>query len=120
MEAIAEGHDGPFSLFRAVDEREARPFIGDTMLWGLLEEHASDETPLVTIDGPGPLPRFDDPPVSLEQWRFSLTPAGRAVLAGREDRIRLNGIDRWVGGVHLSGRGPAWRWHPREQRLVVA
>ena len=30
---IAEGHDRPFSLFRAVDEREARPFIGDTMLW---------------------------------------------------------------------------------------
>lgn len=120
LEAIAEGHDRPFSLFRAVDEREARPFIGDTMLWGLLEELASAETPLVTFDGPGPLPRFDDPPTSLEQWRLSLTPAGRAVLAGREDRIRLNGIDRWVGGVHLSGRGPAWRWHPREQRLVVA
>jgi hypothetical protein len=24
--------------------------------------------------------------------------------------VALNGIDRWVGGVHLQGRDAPWRW----------
>jgi hypothetical protein len=47
-----------------------------------------------------------------------LTTAGRAVLTGDEDAVRLNGIDRWRGGVHLSGRDAAWRWDAAAQTLV--
>jgi hypothetical protein len=32
------------------------------------------------------------------------------VLRGEEDHAALNGVDRWVGGVHLAGREPRWRW----------
>jgi hypothetical protein len=39
-----------------------------------------------------------------------LTTTGRAVLAGRADHITLNGIDRWIGGVHLKGNSVRWRW----------
>jgi hypothetical protein len=42
--------------------------------------------------------------------RLRLTDAGALVLAGRADHITLNGIDRWIGGVHLHGRHPRWRW----------
>jgi hypothetical protein len=38
------------------------------------------------------------------------TPDGLAVLGGGADRVRLCGIDRWLGGVRLEGRGPVWRW----------
>jgi hypothetical protein len=24
--------------------------------------------------------------------------------------VRLNGLDRWIGGVHLVGREARWRW----------
>ena len=42
---------------------------------------------------------------------YALTDAGRAVLEGRADAVRLNGIDDWAGGVRLSstGRDPVWR-----------
>ncbi|MGP3919334.1 hypothetical protein [Nonomuraea sp. 10N515B] len=43
--------------------------------------------------------------------RLSLTDAGRHVLHGRQDHITLNGVDRWIGGVHLAGRAVPWRWN---------
>jgi hypothetical protein len=46
-----------------------------------------------------------------------LTDAGLDVLEGRADRVRLCGIERWLGGVHLSGAGPVWRWDHEQQRL---
>lgn len=41
---------------------------------------------------------------------FDLTSAGRQVLAQQRDHIRLNGINRWLGGVHLCEGAPIWRW----------
>jgi hypothetical protein len=51
---------------------------------------------------------------------IGLTDAGRAVLGGQADRVQLCGIDRWFGGVHVSGRGPAWRWSEGAGRLIEA
>jgi len=34
--------------------------------------------------------------------QLRLTDIGRRVLDGHEDHIALNGIDRWIGGVHLT------------------
>ena len=47
----------------------------------------------------------------------ALTAHGRAALAGAVDRIPEAGIDAWRGGVHLSGKGPVWRWDSRERKL---
>jgi hypothetical protein len=38
------------------------------------------------------------------------TAKGRAVLEGTDDRILGNGIDCWIGGVHLAGPDTPWRW----------
>jgi hypothetical protein len=32
------------------------------------------------------------------------------VLRGEADHVALNGVDRWVGGVHLRGDRPSWRF----------
>jgi len=40
------------------------------------------------------------------------------VLAGRADQIALNGIDRWIGGVHLTGRDGGWRWDDGTETVV--
>ena len=48
-----------------------------------------------------------------------LTEKGREVLRGDKDRVRLNGIDRWLGGVHLSEDTP-WRWDAHAQTLKRA
>jgi hypothetical protein len=51
---------------------------------------------------------------------LAITQAGRAVLAGEADVVKLNGIDRWLGGVHLIGAEAAWRWDTRRLALVRA
>ena len=51
---------------------------------------------------------------------IALTAAGREVLGGKADRVKLCGIDRWLGGVHMQGHGRAWRWSARAGHLVEA
>ena len=57
---------------------------------------------------------------ALPAGTLALTSAGRKVLDGSADRIRLCGIDRWLGGVHVHGHGPAWRWSARSGHLIEA
>ena len=41
---------------------------------------------------------------------FALNAQGRRLLAGNDDWIRSrNGIDMWLGGVHVTGL-TGWRW----------
>ena len=49
----------------------------------------------------------------------ALTDAGRRVLDGAEDHVALNGIDRWIGGVHLVGREVPWRWDEGVEAVVA-
>ena len=42
----------------------------------------------------------------------------RDVLDGHADRISLSGIDRWLGGVHVHGHGPTWRWSAPAGQLI--
>ncbi len=49
-----------------------------------------------------------------------MTETGRAVLDGEADWIKLNGIDRWLEGVHLHGAESRWRWDEENRRLLRA
>jgi hypothetical protein len=42
------------------------------------------------------------------------------VLANEADRVALCGIDRWLGGVHLTGHVPLWRWDGTRQTVRKA
>lgn len=46
-----------------------------------------------------------------------LTPFGQDVVRERADAIAANGIDRWIGGTHLT-TGHHWRWDGRTARPV--
>jgi hypothetical protein len=48
---------------------------------------------------------------------LALTEDGAQVLAGTLDRVRDCGIDRWLGGVRLSGAGAMWRWDKRREQV---
>src|SRR5215218_11165041 len=37
----------------------------------------------------------------------------------QRDRIEVNGIDRRLGGVHLTGGEPRWRWDESAYQLVM-
>jgi hypothetical protein len=66
-----------------------------------------------------PLISFTPPAIESggAQGTVILTDAGQAVLAGRRDRVAECGIDRWIGGVHLQGRGEVWRWDDEHDRI---
>jgi hypothetical protein len=123
LKVVESGNGKLLDIFKAVQEMEKYPFMGDTSLWARIEELAGQTNPLLKLAGPGrilenlqmdpenytPLTRKQ-----LQQWDMSLTDTGRSVLAGEQDHIQLNGIDRWLGGVHLQGYEAQWRWDQRK------
>lgn len=117
LEALAErGPMAPPALFTAVSERERPAFFGDTMLWQMLNAMAFCRHPLLELDGSTPLPQWDTQ--GIGQRRVAITATGRAVVLGLADAVRLNGIDRWLGGVRLDGTPDRdWRWNRTARRL---
>ncbi len=41
----------------------------------------------------------------MRECEVNLTSFGQKVLAGEANHVQENGIDDWVGGVHLSAEG---------------
>ena len=76
---------------------------------------AAGATPLVAVDAEPPGDR------ALPVGTVTITEVGRAVLAGAADWVRLDGFDRWLGGVHLSaapGADVDWRYDRNARALV--
>jgi hypothetical protein len=122
LEAIAAGAHTPPEVFLATQRAEEAPFLGDTWMWTRLSELGQGDGRLVQTTAGAPLgrppPRSDsDGFLALE---LELTPNGRAVLAGEADRAALVPLDRWVGGIHVTGPDPAWRWDRATERAVSA
>jgi hypothetical protein len=62
-------------------------------------------------------------PALIESPRneFTITDAGRQLLEGKADWIKLQGnVDRWLGGVHLTGEQAQWRWDKNKRTLIAA
>jgi len=121
LRALDPDPQRPRDLFVASQRQEETPFMGDLPLWSYVHRMAHGPAPLVgRVDGgafvlPGP---DGPPPATFLEQQLALTDDGRAVLAGRADAIRLNGIDRWLGGVRLQGPEAAWRWDTRRGAIV--
>ena len=90
------------TVFARLREREARPYLGDLFFFRIVARLAGAPVPLLELDPPGG--RVD------AGTRLRRTEAGDRVLRGEADHVALNGIDRWVGGVHLHGPEARWRW----------
>jgi hypothetical protein len=99
-------------VFRAVQRLEPRVFMGDASFFWRLRRLAAAAIPLVTAPVSGPLDACAHAPISL-------TEAGRRVARGEVDALRLNPLDRWIGGVHLTGSHAAWRWSRARHALVA-
>jgi len=84
----------------------------DTSMASLAETLSATSPPLLTLDLSGPAGGHNLRGV------VTLTSAGKSVLSGREDRVAICGIDRWLGGVHLQSEGHVWRWDDARQRIV--
>lgn len=98
------------SIFSASQEREERIFMGDLAFIAHLNRLVNARVPLL---------RVVKPESALWKSEVENTPEGRAVLRGEADHLRLNGIDRWLGGVHLQGEH-VWRWDGENGNLAFA
>ena len=106
-------------MFRAVQNSEQHPFLGDTTFASYVEQFAKAGVPLVEPEGTGIFTGYAQAQTPEEFWqqRVRLTAAGKQVLGQQANNIELNGIDRHVGGVHLQHGEPIW-YRNAEQQLV--
>jgi hypothetical protein len=109
LAAVAEGAPDAGTAFVRAAAREVRPFLGDTWCFDRMRRMAIGPEPLLVAEPEVPVTR---------RSRLSLTGTGRSVLAGEADHVVLNGVDRWVGGVHLQGQAVPWRWDDGIEAVV--
>jgi hypothetical protein len=95
-------------LFVAVQRGEEAVFMGDGQFCRLVADLSNARHPLVKTSTPS----------QDELGKVALTDTGRLVLEGQADHIALNGIDRWLGGVHLQSGQTDWRWDRAARKLV--
>jgi hypothetical protein len=106
LRALNEGSGTLESCFVSTQQMEDRIFMGDASFLHIARGLASARDPLI---------HFEDG-WDGSAWRrasVDLTDTGGHVLAGEADHTRVNGIDRWIGGVHLHGKDVRWRWDDR-------
>jgi hypothetical protein len=123
LKSLASGPQEPTAAFRASQEREDVPFLGDTIFWWHVHTLSTAAHPPLLARRDGKLvapPRTLPSRHSSETLTLELTDVGRALLDGQADYVRLNGIERWLGGTHLGGPEAQWRWDADRQVVVEA
>lgn len=110
LELVAGGQTNIRSTFPQMHLEETAFYIGDLSYWDRARELAGTTPPLLQIN------TTSESEQALPSGEFEITVDGREVLRGA-DRVRRCGIDRWLGGTHLTGRGPVWRWDAERGRI---
>ena len=108
--------DGGIALWKAFPRRrdgERAHYVSDGSLADMAETLATASPPPLTQEVP------ETGKGHILEGVVALTDAGRAVLAGQLDRVAGCRVDRWLGGVHLQGRGPLWGWDDAAQCVDV-
>ena len=107
LEVIAAGAGTAGEAFpQAHHQREEPVFLGDTVFAWYLERMSRVREPLLLFDDGTPVtsPRQEDDQGAFWRRGVRITDEGSRVLAGDENAVALNGIDRWLGGVHLEAQ----------------
>jgi hypothetical protein len=109
LEALASGPRRGAHLFATVQSADPLPYLGDLMLYDILDDMARAATPPLTSDGSG----------DGAARTFTLGDAGRALLAGERDWLACGPRDRWVGGVRIAaGARRVFRWSDERDSVV--
>ena len=126
LAALASSPLSVREAFRAANHAvEDAVFMGDAAWWWHIRPLLTGPRALVRVEGEVP-PGWHHP----DWWRddddavrLALTDDGERVVAGEADHVALNGIDRWLGGVHLvsapGDRNPIWRRDESSGTIVL-
>lgn len=117
LELIASGHNEFIKLFPKFGKTEPAYGFGDAQFYLELRRLTTVPEPLLTISNAATAVAMDS--AQLLKSSFQITERGKAVLRSDEDFVKSNGIDMWLGGVHLTGKEAAWRWDDVRSVLVA-
>lgn len=115
LELIHNGFKNFVDLFSRFGDAEPVYGLGDSQFSLALRRMSDAKAPLITR-GNGDNHKLSSE--EMDRTAFEITESGEAVLKGRADFVELNGIDIWLGGVHLAGKQYFWRWDEESHRLV--
>jgi hypothetical protein len=119
LELIAGGVEDFGKLFAGFGDEESIYGLGDAQFWLALRHLCNGPAPLISVENfqTESLQRQTLTSDLAQKAKFKITAAGEAGLANAADFITLNGIELWLGGVHLHDPENLWRWDDRRARL---
>ncbi len=118
LELIHGGLTAFIDVFPRFGDAEPVYGLGDAQFWLALQRMSRGSQPLLRIDNGRNGGRELTPDI-VHNAEFEITETGKSVLSGEADFVELNGIDLWLGGVHLSPNN-LWRWNESSETLVSA
>ena len=117
LELIHDGVRSFVDLFPRFGDAEPAYGLGDAQFWNTLRRMSEAEEPLLNIRN-GNASDAKLTSENVHQMTFEITEAGDAVFNAQADFVEMNGIDTWLGGVHLLGKDNVWRWDSQKKRLI--
>ena len=72
---------------------EPLAFMGDSGYWHVLDDLALVKHPAIRLDKQGDTPNT---------WQVTITDLGLELLSNNNDWLKLNTVNRWVGGIHID------------------
>jgi len=120
LEAVAGGTDKPHDLFRKVGDQLHTLGMGDLEFWYYLAKMSEGADPLLVMDGTASFPDFKRAVPQFQDRVLQVADRGRELLGGKADYACTGMIDKWVGGLHVQGANPLWRWNPERKSVERA
>ncbi|MEP4191728.1 MAG: DUF1835 domain-containing protein, partial [Sneathiella sp.] len=94
----------------AMADRDPQPYHGDIMFFAILNSLWSAENPALEVTG------YMEGPGDHGKEILKLTPLGERLLQGQENWLKVNKVDKWVGGIHINSE-KAQNWHYIEEQI---
>jgi hypothetical protein len=101
LKGVRAGIHDRVGIFQATQRMEERIFMGDTSFWTYLDAMVQSRPPLLTRVG----------------QEIYANAAAEQVMRNEDDWIAISGLDKWLGGVHLTHERH-WRWDRAKRQLV--
>lgn len=119
IELLHQGHDTPLQLFQQFSNQHHVLGYGDLQYWLTLRRMSQGMHPLLLLEDNVSFPNFKKSVENFLSTPVRMTDLGQQLLNETSDWISLNGIEKWLGGVHLQGNVNVWRWNCEDGSLEL-
>jgi hypothetical protein len=116
LKFISAGTKTFIELFPLFANAEPVYGLGDAQLWLALKQMSAGKQPLLAIENDHDVGQQLTPDIARKA-KIEITKSGESVQRGEADQVEVNGIDQWLGGVHLSPTN-LWRWDETSEAVV--